>query len=167
MKKQSVLFFFVGSYLFAHPNPTYMPLYEVLLNTKGSDNSSGSQGKGKKEKSSFLDKIFSSAKCESADEEREEFSFDNQVRRKPEYSQEEEMDNLIGRFCRLCQQRDGEGIPQSEFVGLAREMVNSDDAYKAEQSHIKWILFKYPWIKYAGTAAGSALVGALAHFAFS
>lgn len=109
-----------------------------------------------------------SAQCEGLDE-RTEFSFDDSesARKKPLYTQKEEIDNLIGRFCRIARRRDSLDTPQSVFVDIAREMVNSDDEYKAAQNYVRYILFKYPLMGYAGVAVLFFGVGSLAHYAFS
>lgn len=164
-----VLVSFFYSAIYAPPNQTYMPFYGKLFcdsKQKEAANESTESEKSKTQKKSFFD-VFPSAKCEEVDNGYQEFSFDDSRRKKPLYSQEQEIDNLIGRFCRKCKLRDGGNIPQSVFVDIAREMVNSDDESKAMQNYVRFMLFKNPWLGYAGVAAAAFGVGALSHFAFS
>ncbi|MCF7900346.1 hypothetical protein K9K77_02440 [Candidatus Babeliales bacterium] len=112
--------------------------------------------------------FFNAAQCEESDE-KTEFFFDDSdsARKKPLYTQKEEIDNLIGRFCRILRQRDSLNTPQSVFIDIAREIVNSDDECKAEQNYMRYMLFKYPLLGYAGVAVLFFGTGYLAHYAFS
>lgn len=99
---------------------------------------------------------------------KEPFNFDqSSQRRKPVFSQVKEMEDLIGRLCTICKERDTHIVPNALFIDAAREIVNSDDEYKAEASFVKYILFRYPSLGYTAVAVASFGLGAITHFAFS
>jgi hypothetical protein len=144
-----------------------MSLFEKYLGNFNKKELTNESTKGHKGKKGSFFCMWSSVCCDSSDDYREEFTFNPSTRKKPLYSQEEELDNSISRFCRQCKNRDGEGMPQSVFIDIAREIVNSDDESKAERNYFRFMMFKYPWLSYAGVAGGAFSVGALTYFAFS